>query len=140
MTNRDPVRAVGLVVQSCPTCGQDMTVARYFVVHHRGNAWRVPVRDVVALESWRNYTRLHVVRPLAGAPDELLLDRSGLKICAEMPGEFVQVRRDWAVRATHATAIRSVGDCAVMTVVGVGEVPVGRRYRAKVRDAVDLRA
>lgn len=139
MSNRGAIRTGGLVTQCCPTCGQNMTVSQYFVVQHRGTAWRVPARDVVALESMRLYTRLHVMRPLVDWPD-LLVERPIVKILADLPGEYIRVRRNWAVRSTHATAIRSVGDCAVMTVVGVGEVPVGRRYRARVRDAVDLRA
>lgn len=134
-------RAGNLVAQCCPTCGQNMSVTRYFVVHHRGSAWRVPVRDVVALESRKKYTRLYVSRRLEGAPAELLLDRPVVQICAELPGEFLRIRRDWAVRATHATAIRpGENGTAVMTVASVGDVPVGRRYRVMVRDALDLRA
>lgn len=118
--------------QKCPTCGQYVAGGKYLIIHHGHRKLRIPSHDIVARESTNGYTRIHPAKPIPEVT-EMLIEVPLYQLISEMPGEFLQVRRNWAVRTSNITELNGSPDNFTVEVLGVGTVPVGRRVVQAIR-------
>lgn len=101
---------------------------KYVEIHVQNNVYRIIVRDLIYLESDRNYTIFHFI-------NQQIRIRGTLKNFSELfnPNLFISTHRSFVINKDHLITYHK--DKCVMT--GQLEVPVGRRHRGEL-DAILL--